>query len=43
MVGSNELAAALKKATATVPVVFVAVADPERAAWSRAWRGLAET
>jgi putative tryptophan/tyrosine transport system substrate-binding protein len=29
MVGSNELAEALKKATATVPVVFVAVADPE--------------
>jgi ABC-type uncharacterized transport system substrate-binding protein len=29
MVGSNELAEALKKATTTVPVVFVAVADPE--------------
>ncbi len=29
MVGSNELAEALKKVTATVPVVFVAVADPE--------------
>jgi ABC-type uncharacterized transport system substrate-binding protein len=29
MVGSNELAQALKKTTATVPVVFVAVADPE--------------
>ncbi len=29
MVGSNELAQALKKATATVPVVFIAVADPE--------------
>jgi putative tryptophan/tyrosine transport system substrate-binding protein len=29
MVGSNELAEALKRATATVPVVFVAVADPE--------------
>jgi putative ABC transport system substrate-binding protein len=29
MVGSNELADAIKKATATVPVVFVAVADPE--------------
>ena len=29
MVGSNELADALKKATAAVPVVFVAVADPE--------------
>jgi putative tryptophan/tyrosine transport system substrate-binding protein len=29
MVGSNELAEALKKTTAAVPVVFVAVADPE--------------
>jgi putative ABC transport system substrate-binding protein len=29
MVGSNELAEALKKATTTVPVVFIAVADPE--------------
>jgi putative ABC transport system substrate-binding protein len=29
VVGSNELADALKKATAAVPVVFVAVADPE--------------
>jgi putative ABC transport system substrate-binding protein len=29
MVGSNELADALTKATATVPVVFIAVADPE--------------
>jgi putative tryptophan/tyrosine transport system substrate-binding protein len=29
MVGSNELAEALKKATTTVPVVFVAVTDPE--------------
>jgi putative ABC transport system substrate-binding protein len=29
VVGSNELAEALKKATTTVPVVFVAVADPE--------------
>jgi putative ABC transport system substrate-binding protein len=31
VVGSNELAEALKKATTTVPVVFVAVADPEEA------------
>jgi putative tryptophan/tyrosine transport system substrate-binding protein len=30
MVASNELAEALKKATTTVPVVFVAVADPEQ-------------
>jgi len=29
MVGSNELARALKKATTTVPVVFIAVTDPE--------------
>ena len=29
MVASNELAEALKKATTTVPVVFVAVTDPE--------------
>jgi putative ABC transport system substrate-binding protein len=29
MVGSNELAEALKKVTTTVPVVFIAVADPE--------------
>jgi len=29
MVGSNELTAALKKATTTVPVVFIAVADPD--------------
>jgi putative ABC transport system substrate-binding protein len=29
MVGSNELAEALKQATTSVPVVFVAVADPE--------------
>jgi ABC-type uncharacterized transport system substrate-binding protein len=29
MVGSNELAHALNRTTATVPVVFVAVADPE--------------
>jgi putative ABC transport system substrate-binding protein len=29
MVGSNELAEALKKATTTVPVVFIAVTDPE--------------
>jgi putative ABC transport system substrate-binding protein len=29
MVGSNELAEALKEATTTVPVVFVAVTDPE--------------
>jgi putative ABC transport system substrate-binding protein len=29
VVGSNELAEALKRATTTVPVVFVAVADPE--------------
>ena len=31
MVGSNELAEALKKATTTVPVVFIAVTDPEEA------------
>lgn len=43
MVGSNELAEALKKATATVPVVFVAVNILKRVAWSRAWPGLAET
>jgi putative ABC transport system substrate-binding protein len=29
MVGSNELTEALKQATTTVPVVFIAVADPE--------------
>jgi putative ABC transport system substrate-binding protein len=29
MVGSNELTEALKKATTTVPVVFIAVADPD--------------
>jgi putative ABC transport system substrate-binding protein len=29
LVGSNELAEALKKATSTVPVVFIAVTDPE--------------
>ena len=29
MVGSNELTEALKKATTTVPVVFIAVTDPE--------------
>src|SRR5262249_38285298 len=29
MVGSNELARALKKATTTLPVVFIAVTDPE--------------
>jgi putative ABC transport system substrate-binding protein len=29
MVGSNELAGALKKATTTVPVVFIAVVDPD--------------
>src|SRR5262249_60153493 len=29
MVGSNELARALKKATTTAPVVFIAVTDPE--------------
>jgi putative ABC transport system substrate-binding protein len=29
MVGANELAEALKKATTTVPAVFIAVADPE--------------
>jgi putative ABC transport system substrate-binding protein len=42
IVGSNELAEALKKATSTVPVVFVGVADRERG-WSRASPGLAET
>jgi hypothetical protein len=31
MVGSNELAEALKKATTTVAVVFIAVTDPEEA------------
>jgi putative ABC transport system substrate-binding protein len=31
MVGSNELTEALKTATTTVPVVFIAVADPEEA------------
>jgi ABC-type uncharacterized transport system substrate-binding protein len=31
MVGSNELTAALKMATTTVPVVFIAVADPDEA------------
>ena len=31
MVGSNELAEALKRATTTVPVVFVAVTDPDEA------------
>jgi putative ABC transport system substrate-binding protein len=31
MVGSNELTEALKKATTTVPVVFIAVTDPEEA------------
>jgi putative tryptophan/tyrosine transport system substrate-binding protein len=31
MVGSNELTAALKKTTTTVPVVFIAVTDPEEA------------
>jgi putative tryptophan/tyrosine transport system substrate-binding protein len=31
LVASNELAEALKKATTTVPVVFVGVADPEEA------------
>jgi putative tryptophan/tyrosine transport system substrate-binding protein len=29
MVGSNELAEALKQATTTVPVIFIAVADPD--------------
>jgi putative tryptophan/tyrosine transport system substrate-binding protein len=29
LVGSNELTEALKQATTTVPVVFIAVADPE--------------
>ena len=29
MVGSNELTEALQQATTTVPVVFIAVADPE--------------
>ena len=29
MVGSNELAQALKQAITTLPVVFVAVADPD--------------
>src|SRR5262249_1226452 len=29
MVGSNELTRALKKATTTVPVVFIAITDPE--------------
>jgi putative ABC transport system substrate-binding protein len=31
MVGSNELTEALKNATTTVPVVFIAVADPDEA------------
>jgi putative tryptophan/tyrosine transport system substrate-binding protein len=31
LVGSNELTAALKMATTTVPVVFIAVADPDEA------------
>jgi putative ABC transport system substrate-binding protein len=30
LVGSNELTEALKQATTTVPVVFIAVADPEK-------------
>jgi ABC-type uncharacterized transport system substrate-binding protein len=29
MVGSNELAEALKQATTTVPVIFIAVTDPD--------------